>query len=114
MLQSRILKMVGKVEHKVMKNYPREKNHQDGSACVLVWFCQCNKHHDQRQVVEERTYRFGLQINCPSSREAKVGTKSETTEKCCSPACFQDTFLIYSKHTCIGWALPTVEWALPH
>lgn len=53
-----------------------------------------------------------------TEQKLKAGIKAETMEDICLLACsldsFLDTLLILPGTTCLGVALPTVDWAFPH
>lgn len=68
-----------------------------GSGSARAAFYGDDKHHSQKQLVEEKVY-FSLQLSAhtPSQREARVGIQgrcpdpgvdAETTEECCFLAC---------------------------
>lgn len=55
------------------------------AASVLIcFFCRCNKHHDQKPLLEERAY-FSLHLQATVRRwgNSKQVLKAETMEKCC-------------------------------
>lgn len=53
-----------------------------------------------------------------TEQKLKAGIKAEAMEDICLLACSLDSFLdmllILPRTTCLGVALPTVDWAFPH
>lgn len=79
--------------------------------------CSFNKHHDGKQLKEERVY-FLLQIKLHYQGKSRHELKAEVWsrncgEKCCFLAC-SVFLLLKSKPTSLGLMLSTVGWAFPH
>jgi hypothetical protein len=62
---------------------------EDVTAC----YC-CDKHHDQKELQEERVYLLAFSYNSPSSREARAGAQVMTLEAESKWRPWRDCFLL--------------------
>lgn len=89
------------------------KTHAMASISVLIRVSiAVIKHHDQKQLGEGRTYftlyhagKSGLEVKPRSQWITAYWLASPSLSACC---------LLYPRATCLGVALPTVGWILPH